>query len=305
MPQITEIVDVGKVWPKVKLEQVIYILSKGKESPIYAMSGRKLEEILPLGIGDKSQCAEFGFIFNGLNVEEIAVGQKIKNAGSSLGAFVSNTRGAMFQSMVEQEGKGKRVIGGAHVQNEGLKGQKGILKNSETLPPQAFVKPDSVLAQNIVAHIANPKDHIKITACVVEKEEAKDIVILDTVNQLTNLSELPSRYISALLTSKLINWFVYRFIFAKAIRTMHFDAPVTNRIPIFDASLNEETKKIAAQIAKLDEERQAAKQDGANSQSEAETRRSAAKIASLDRRIDALVYELYGLTDAEIELVEA
>ena len=35
-----------------------------------------------------------------------------------------------------------------------------------------------------------------------------------------------------LFNSKLINWYAYRFILAKAIRTMQFDNPITNRIPV-------------------------------------------------------------------------
>ena len=37
---------------------------------------------------------------------------------------------------------------------------------------------------------------------------------------------------AALLNSDLINWYVYRFIYGKAVRTMHFDNVVTNKIPI-------------------------------------------------------------------------
>ena len=39
-------------------------------------------------------------------------------------------------------------------------------------------------------------------------------------------------YLLALLHSKLINWYVYRFIYAKAIRTIHFDAPASDKIPV-------------------------------------------------------------------------
>ena len=303
LPQITEMVDVGKVWKKVKLEQVIYFLDKSVKSSTYKMSTRRAESITVIGTADKKQCAEFGFIFNGLSTEEIAIGEKIRKVGKPLSSFMGNTRGAMFQKLVVQTGKGTRVIGGANVQNEGLSGQKGIIVNTKSLPSQAFTKAGSILAQNIVAHIQNPTDHIKITACVVE-DEAKNIVILDTVNQLSNNSELPSRYLCAILTSKLMNWFVYRFIFAKAIRTMHFDAPVSDRIPVPDANKDTNLKSKAEQIARLHQDRQSAQKELISAQTEAQTRRAEAKIASQDRRIDALVYEIYGLTDAEIALVE-
>ncbi|MBK6365305.1 MAG: hypothetical protein IPF52_18245 [Saprospiraceae bacterium] len=79
-------------------------------------------------------------------------------------------------------------------------------------------------------------DHIKITACIPSKDK---IAIVDTINQITFNTSKEAKAYWAILNSKLINWYVYRFIFAKAIRTMHFDNSVTARIPIniyFDLS---------------------------------------------------------------------
>lgn len=96
--------------------------------------------------------------------------------------------------------------------------------------PNALVGTDSILCQNIVAHILNPNDHIKIIACIPDK---LDVAILDTINQISFTTDKINKFfVWALLNSKLINWYVYRFIYGKAIRTMHFDSPVTNRIPL-------------------------------------------------------------------------
>lgn len=46
-----------------------------------------------------------------------------------------------------------------------------------------------------------------------------------------------------ILNSKLISWYVYRFIFGKAIRTMHFDNAVTERIPYPKLDLNNKSEK--------------------------------------------------------------
>jgi adenine-specific DNA-methyltransferase len=48
----------------------------------------------------------------------------------------------------------------------------------------------------------------------------------------------------------------------------------------------------------------AAKEKLAQSKTDAETHRLEAHCASLDRQIDAAVYELYGLTEEEINIVE-
>lgn len=68
---------------------------------------------------------------------------------------------------------------------------------------------------------------------------------------------------------------------------------------------NAADKKLHDDLVSLVEQMLVAKRDGAKAQFEAETGRAPAKVASLDRRIDALVYELYGLNEEERALVEA
>jgi hypothetical protein len=81
----------------------------------------------------------------------------------------------------------------------------------------------------LVSHIENPIDHIKITACL---PDSKEYAIVDTINQITLIDGYSNKTFWILLNSNLLNWYCYRFIYARAIRTMQFDNPVTNRIPI-------------------------------------------------------------------------
>src|SRR5262249_14637765 len=160
-------------------------------------------------------------------------------------------RGVLLQGRMADEGE-RRVIGGKQVQRYRLSGVKGYLATGEPLPPQALVRPGSILVQNIVAHIAHPEEHIKIIGTVVGRQESTEIVILDTVNQLTNPSSLSSHFFLGLLHSHLINWYVYRFVFAKAIRTMHLDGPVSRRIPIPRLDLaNPQDKRSHSRLAGL------------------------------------------------------
>ena len=80
-----------------------------------------------------------------------------------------------------------------------------------------------------MAHIQKPTDHIKITACI---PQYKDYLIVDNINQITISEPYQNHLVWALLNSNLINWYCYRFIYGKAIRTMRFDNPVTSRIPL-------------------------------------------------------------------------
>lgn len=220
------LIDVGKVWKEVKLEQIIYVLDLRTKTDYY-YTGTRFEQILDADTKiPKKLCTVFDLLLNGITKKELLLGQKIFEISEKLGDYTTNSRGPTIQSLVKEKGN-RKVIGGQQVQRYCIEGEKGWI-NADGLVANAFLDDNSCLAQNIVAHITNPVDHIKITVTV---PQTRDFVILDTVNQIAS-KKLSPYFVASLLNSKLINWYAYRFIFAKAVRTMHFDSPITNRIPI-------------------------------------------------------------------------
>ncbi|HEU5401874.1 MAG TPA: N-6 DNA methylase [Terriglobales bacterium] len=282
--EMTSLIDAGKVWPEVKLEQVIYFLRKGAASTTYANLKRDGVRFWKVAMVEKQHCRDFGFLLNGITREELAVGLKIRGAGGILSDHLTNARGAMFQDQVSEIRKDRRVIGGKQVQRFRVFGEKGFVSSRATLDKNAFVTPGSILVQNIIAHIEKPVDHVKITAAVADEELARDIVILDTVNQLTNGSRLSSYFFLAILNSRLMNWYAYRFVFAKAIRTMHFDGPVTSRIPI--PRITAENAELYQKIVR------------------AATTLSRTESAECAESIDSALHDLYGLSVTEVEVIE-
>lgn len=283
--EIFNIVDCGKVWQDVKLEVCIFALEKNLVNKNYLSSKRFGEKIKYLTTIDKTLVEEFNFFLNGLTVDEINLGLKIKNSCRFLNDVCQNQRGAMVQKLVKNEGD-SLVIGGAQVQKYGVKGFKGKINKSIVNDDKAFIKVNSILVQNIIAHIQYPIDHILITASIPDNS---NYILLDTINQLILNQDILPEFIWALLHSKLINWYVYCFIFAKAIRTMHFDNQVTGKIPMvkkIDLTIQKSFKKLVEKILKSKEE---------NPNNDPST---------LEREIDLLVYQLYGLTEEEIKLIE-
>lgn len=55
------------------------------------------------------------------------------------------------------------------------------MSEADILSPKARIQENSILAQNIIAHITKPSDHIKIIACIPQNAE---FILADTVNQL-------------------------------------------------------------------------------------------------------------------------
>lgn len=305
LDDLLNIVDVSKVWKEVKLEQTVFVLKKNSASKNYSSYVRMSEEIIFIGNIEKGICEKFDFIVNGVSKKQIEIALKTISSHKYLGGFVVNQRGAMLQSQVSTKGKFK-VIGGKQISRYKINDEvKGLMEKTRITDEKAFIKQNSVLVQNIVAHIQNPTDHIQIIATHLSKEKAKEYIILDTINQLKVLEPFSSKYFLGLLCSNFVNWYVYRFIYAKAIRTMHFDSPVTDRIPIPQLDLSVlRDKSRHDNIVNLVEQMLETKQKLASVKTDADVTRYESLCASLDNKIDEAVYELYGLTEEEIKIVK-
>ena len=226
---ITEIIDCKKVWKEVLLEQIIFFFTKNTKVDKYKTGKLQKQEIFIVGEISKSTFFDFEFFLNDVSNVELNIAHKIRKSNFYLKDIAKNSRGGIFQNKISAVGN-VDVLGGAEIQRNGIIGIKGkvdisLIENDA----KCFINENSILVQNLVAHIENPTDHIKIISCV---PEVINFAIVDTVNQLTFNENYNSKVFWILLNSKLINWYCYRFIFARAIRTMHFDNSITNRIPI-------------------------------------------------------------------------
>ncbi|MBP2202124.1 hypothetical protein J3E07_001565 [Methanococcus voltae] len=243
---ILEIVDCKKVWKEVKLEQCIVSLKKNSNIDLYYTSLLDKDTIFNVGTIKKSTYDDYGFFLNNITNQELDIANNLNKNGVYLNDIATNSRGGIFQKHISEKGDFK-VLGGAEIQRTGIIGIKGMVYTQYVEnDDKSVIKNNSVLVQRIVSHIENPKDHIKITACL---PESLDYRIVDTINQITVNSNVSNKVIWLILNSKLVNWYAYRFIFAKAIRTMQFDNPVTKRIPI--PKISEEQQKPLIEKADL------------------------------------------------------
>lgn len=293
---LESIIDCSKVWKQVKLEQVIIILQKEAKLESYDSGILENGQIKIIGKINKKISKKFGFCLNGVSDKEIKIAEKILRNSISFSKISENKRGAMLQKYISEEGD-TEVIGGMQVKRGGIIGIKGRVNKDIVSDENACIKPNSILVQNIIAHIENPIDHIKITAAIPENN---DQLLVDTINQLTFDKKYSPYYTWAILNSNLINWYAYRFIFGKAIRTMHFDNSVTKRIPI--AQIDSEKQKPIVDLSKklLDLYKNLRfipeNSDKWNS--------IKTEVEKTDQAINQKVHELYGLTEEEIKIVE-
>lgn len=309
LKNIDIIVDCSKVWKEVKLEMSVYVSKKENNNNFFTSCIRNNERIFEVGKIDKILCKEFDFILNGVSGKEIEIGLKMKRNNKSLNDFVINQRGDMLQSKVEDVRKNSKnyyVLGGKQINRYAISDRiKGVISKDSVMDEKALIKENSILVQNIVAHIMYPFPRIQIISTLGDSFNRKNFVILDTINQLTNVSTFSTKFILGVINSWLINWYTYKFIFANAIRTMHFDSIVTSKIPFpniklnkrTDKSYNDEIVKLVDQLIKLNREKQITKLQSKIEQIQT-------RIDYCEDKINKLVYELYGLTEEEIIVVE-
>ena len=276
---LTTVIDCGKVWKDVKLEQIIYIYQNNSKSSTYLTGTRERNNLAAQTKISKKTCEQFGLIVVGIETDELLLGQKILAKSERLGKYITNSRGDMLQKQIKSKGEHK-VLGGAQIRRYDMSGGLKGYVDAKDCTTKSRVSQDSILVQRLVAHIQNPTDHIKITATIPRKV---DFVIVDTINQI-RAKNIDPHYVLGLLNSKVINWYVYRFVFAKTVRTMDFDNPVTSRIPIVVGN----EKSIVRQVKKI---LQHAKQ-------------TARSTTVHEDELNRMFYRVFGLSDDEISAIE-
>lgn len=165
---------------------------------------------------------------------------------------------------------------------------------AEVRGPSVFKK-ERLLIQSI----RNPKLERRIIATYVKDESVNN-------NSITNIVMLQSSiysilYLLGILNSNLINWF-----FAKSYNIVNIDPRYLKRVFIRSINFSDPAEKaqhdrmvaLVTNMLELHKARAAAK-----TQSEQELYNR--QIAATDQQIDRLVYDLYGLTEEEINIVEA
>lgn len=306
-----ELVDCGKVWKEVKLEQVITLFEKGFKNDSYITSIREDKEIKRIGDINKNTYKEFGFYLNAVSNDELNIAYKMNVSKKYINDYCINRRGVGYQKYCVEDVNPKEeyyfVLGGKNISRYYFpeNNKKYILKKYVD-DDKAFIDKNSILAQRIVSYTEIPKPSIAIRSITADMINNLDkYMIVDTINQLSNNSNLSSRFISAILNSKLISWYTYSFIYARAIMTMQFDNPVTSRIPmpvidLSNSSHKEVHDKIVVLVDNIIELNKKVNTEK-NPNSITIINR---QINAVDKQIDSLVYKLYNLSDEEIRVIE-
>ncbi len=255
--KVLSIIDCGKAFEGVLLEQVIIILKRDNDNKSNVIKIGKVinQEIRIVGEVNQDLCKQADRLYLDYNpiIHDIRV--KIKDNSISLGKLAKIQGGVGINYLMKKgvftENKTQKnntiVIRGNDIQQYHLRSWLYFDKNHPEMKKKQsrIIDPPvkKIVVQRIVAHI---RDHIKITASIDEKSSITfDTVITIIPNDLNEIY-----YILGFLNSELISYFLYKFIYNNAIRSMDYVLGIAKTTPIFKGS-EEQKKEISDIVRKL------------------------------------------------------
>ena len=299
------VIDCGKAFKGVLLEQVIFILKKVKPLNNDKIIIGELENNT---IKETTNILQINCLLeNKIPLEPNPVAYKIKkkmeDGNKRLGDVADIILGLGIQGkdfFFDEPRKGsKKVLRGDDIQRYIIRGckfydpdNKEIQKYKNTI--ENFNTPH-IVAQRIVAHI---KDHIKITAALDEEG-------LFSFNTVTNIfindKTYSNEFILALLNSNAVQYYTYKFIYSNAIRSMDFYKAYAKNIPLpkLNVSSQEEISKLIRKLIdniKIYYKEKMKQTDSINKLKE--------EILDLETKINDIIYSMYYLTENEKKIIE-
>ena len=107
------------------------------------------------------------------------------------------------------------------------------------------------------------------------------------------------KFLNGILSSKLMEWYLESELRLLGKNSIQYSKQFIEQIPIAVHDISEHN-----QIVALVDQMLQTQKDSRNAKSEADKKLYEQKISMIDKKIDELVYKLYGLTEEEIRIVE-
>ncbi len=145
---------------------------------------------------------------------------------------------------------------------------------------EIFEAPEKILIQRITGG-SHPLKAAYDNSGFYNKESINNIILNEN-------SPVRTKYVLALLNSKLINWFYVILFTNESNLTVNLSKTYLSQIPLVIPDTSNENKVV----------------DVVNKIIYLKKENAAADTSSLEAEIDRLIYELYGLTEEEIQIVE-
>jgi hypothetical protein len=303
--RIAYVIDCGKAFKDVLLEQIIFILTKEKPSNDNKITIGELDNhvIRETAKVLQKNCS----LENRIPLEPNPIAYEIKNkmeaSNIRLGDIADITLGLGIQGknffFDEPREGSEKVLRGDDIQRYIIRGSrfydpndKEIQKYQKTI--DRFKTPH-IVAQRIVAHI---QDHIKITAAFDEE----GLFSFNTVtNIFINNNTYSNEFILALLNSNAVQYYTYKFIYSNAIRSMDFYKAYARIIPLpkYDSAVQDKVSQLARKLITNIHIYSKSKEKQTDVVNELNR-----NIQEAQFEINKIIYGMYHITEEEKKVIE-
>jgi type I restriction-modification system DNA methylase subunit len=247
---IDKVVDCRRAFEGVLLEQIIVVFEKRVAS---SDSQYDVGEIVDKAIQEtaavkQSLARSEQLIFVEPDPLSYMIREKVSSSGARFGDVADIFMGALSRHAADIKclhndyRKGDvKILRGDDIQRYQIRNALYFSPNAKEM---AHYKKDierlmgpHIVAQRIVAHVMNPKPHIILMAAY---EDVGAFSFITVTNIIVRDPSCDFRYLLALLNSKLYSYYVYKFIYNNAIRSMDLTKAYMERIPLRRIPLKEQ-----------------------------------------------------------------
>jgi type I restriction-modification system DNA methylase subunit len=295
---IKSIIDVSKAFKDVLLEQVIICVKNSPNTNSDILVGDVVnDKIKMIGKVKREHFSERIFQIYNLGKDEDLY-NKITSGSDNLIEHFNIWAGiGGITPKLKRNKIGQIILKGKTISRYGF--TNDVWYVPESIPNEKDIEEHNekrVVCQDIIAHITTPSPHIKITATIVDK----GVLTNETVINFSKKDDkIELETLLCILNSKLMSWFVYKFIFNNAIRTMHFRPGYADYVPIRIPSNQEPFVMLCEKMIQLQKKLNELEGSRLSERAKIED-----EIKRSDKEIDELVYKLYGIIEEEKKIIE-
>ena len=225
-PEVVALCDVERGWREVRLEQVLVVLAPGAHRTQFATARANGARFVRGPCCTTALASRLDTLPAGPSAADWSRFAQLRRDEQTFGDICRTFRGLPAQRDLLVTGE-VPVVGGRDLMPFALRSTSGYLPVGGV--PAEHTAGPRLLFQNIVAHITRPRPHIRLIGAY----EAGPVATLDTVNNVVPRGPGVDLWVVlALLHSRLVNWYVYTFVYNRAVRTMHFDQCFLDKIPL-------------------------------------------------------------------------
>ena len=307
--QIISIFDLRQAFEDVKLEEVVIILKKTKDKNPNAEVDVHYMFYEDSALTEKKHKVKLSLFTESYyplyldEINQIIKGKSLKDS-LLLKEFTDITRGIYLQQYPHALTDKKttqediRIMAGKDIGRFAYRGNKFV--NLENRKVKEFAsKIKRILTERIVSQriVAQTRNHIKIIATY---DKGNNLNVDTVINIIPKDSNFKVKYLLGILNSKFAAYYLYNFVYNRAVRGMNFE--YVKHLPIKKISISEQNRitDIVDKLLRLNQEINLLEKTSKIG----DINRIKKTVKEAEQHLDKEVYSIYELSKSEINLIE-